>query len=391
MAMYHFRIKSDKKPNGTKISAVQHVEYINREGTFARDELWNQNNKFVNSFITTAQTPNALDGLNALLYKIDDFGSIKNSQRGIEVTDNASLTTISIALVLADESMGHKPLIINGSPDFHKKVMEATLEANLPISFQDKMMQREFERQKGLIENDRKKFIASGGKIISKRPNPKPRTVPTHAKTIEEATKDGFRLPTLSECSLLYSEQKGTDLLLQVDESNGMDELAKECYQHVRWDFSAERTKLARLTAKKILENISEAIEEQSALSHVEYINREKAYENRGGCIFHAHHLPKWAHDDPKRFFQAADKYEGKGNRRYMEIEFALPNELKTVEQYRQIIDAFIAKHLSNHYYAYAIHNKIGVMSDGQHHPHPWRGDGGESASANRDRRSRRH
>ncbi len=47
-----------------------------------------------------------------------------------------------------------------------------------------------------------------------------------------------------------------------------------------------------------------------------------------------------------------------------------MPNELKTVEQYRQIIDAFIAKHLSDHYYAYAIHNKIGMMSDGQHHPH---------------------
>ena len=55
---------------------------------------------------------------------------------------------------------------------------------------------------------------------------------------------------------------------------------------------------------------------------------------------------------------------------RYVEIEFALPNELKTVEQYRQIIDAFIAKHLQDHYYAYAIHNKTGVMSDGQHHPH---------------------
>jgi len=40
LAMYHFRIKSDKKPNGTKISAVKHVEYINREGTFAHDEQW---------------------------------------------------------------------------------------------------------------------------------------------------------------------------------------------------------------------------------------------------------------------------------------------------------------------------------------------------------------
>ena len=109
---------------------------------------------------------------------------------------------------------------------------------------------------------------------------------------------------------------------------------------------------------------------QQSAVSHAEYINREKAHEKRGGCIFQFHRLPKWAHDDPKKFFQAADIYEGVGHRRYVEIEFALPNELKTVEQYRQIIDAFIAKHLSDHYYAYAIHNKIGMMSDGQHHPH---------------------
>lgn len=102
----------------------------------------------------------------------------------------------------------------------------------------------------------------------------------------------------------------------------------------------------------------------------MEYINREKAYEKRGGCIFQFHHLPKWAHDEPKKFFQVTDKYEGVGHRRYVEIEFALPNELKTVEQYRQIIDTFIAKHLQDHYYAYAIHNKIGMLSDGQHHPH---------------------
>ena len=94
-------------------------------------------------------------------------------------------------------------------------------------------------------------------------------------------------------------------------------------------EISPELTGLAQLTAKKILENVEEAQKQQVALSHVEYINREKAYENRGGCIFQAHHLPIWAKNDPKKFFQAADKYEGKGNRRYMEIEFALPNELK--------------------------------------------------------------
>ncbi len=65
-----------------------------------------------------------------------------------------------------------------------------------------------------------------------------------------------------------------------------------------------------------------------------------------------------------------ADKYEGIGNRRYMEIEFALPNKLKTMEEYRQIIDAFLAKHLSNHYYAYAIHEKSGTLSEEQRQPH---------------------
>ena len=53
MAMYHFRLKSDKKPNGTKISAVQHVEYINREGKFSTPEHWKQTNKFVGNFIMT--------------------------------------------------------------------------------------------------------------------------------------------------------------------------------------------------------------------------------------------------------------------------------------------------------------------------------------------------
>ena len=92
----------------------------------------------------------------------------------------------------------------------------------------------------------------------------------------------------------------------------------------MRWNFSSERKKLAQRTASLILQNIQESKVQSSAKSHVEYINREKAFEKRGGCIFHSHRLPKWAHDDPKIFFQAADKYEGKGNRRYMEIKFAL-------------------------------------------------------------------
>ena len=282
MAMYHFRLKSDKKPNGTKISAVKHVEYINREGAFSDDEHEKESDKFVGHFITTEKSPNSLEGQSILLYKTNSFGLIRNTERGIEVSENASETTIATALLLASETMNHQPLIIKGSEEFKKEVLKTAVMQDLPISFDDLLMQREF----------------------------------MHNKFVD------------------YPERK----------------------------------KLAVETAQKILERMEK--KQIIAQEHVEYINRERAFEKRGECIFHAHRLPKWAHDDPKKFFQAADRYEGVGNRRYMEIEFALPNELKTVEQYRQIIDAFIAKHLSEHYYAYAIHNKIGVMSERQHHPH---------------------
>ena len=192
MAMYHFRIKSNKKPNGSKISAVKHVEYINREGTFAHDEHRKETNKFVGNFITTAKMPNALNGLNTLLYKTDDFGSIKNSERGIEVTEKFSHTTILIALMLAAETMGHQSLVINGTPDFHKTVLEVALQDNLPISFQDKLMQRAFEQKKVDRENERKKFVANGGTIITRRPNYSPHISPAHAKTLEEAKKAGI-------------------------------------------------------------------------------------------------------------------------------------------------------------------------------------------------------
>ena len=332
MAMYHFRLKSDKKPNGTKISPVQHIKYINREENISSQEQWSEKNKFVGNFITTAETKDLLDGQNALLYKTDDFGSIRNFTNGIEVTENASETTIAIALLLSHEAMNHQPLILLGSPLFQKAVIQAAIQDDLLVSFADKLTQNEFLRLKAALAFERKNFVAKGGSIITKRPIPQLCHSPAHSKSIEDATKIGLCLPnTYSQRSLVHSESKGTDLLLSSDESDMLDSFANEAYNLVRWNFSSERKQLAQRIASQILENIQETEVQSSAKIHVEYINREKAFEKRGGCIFHSHRLPKWAHDDPKNFFQAADKYEGKGNRRYMEIEFALPNELKTV------------------------------------------------------------
>lgn len=246
MALFHFRLKSDKKQSGAKVSAVKHVEYINREGTFAHEELGKQNNKFVGDFITTAQTPNVLGGSNTLLYKTDDFGSIRNTERGLEVTKNASLTTISFALMLADKTRGHKPLLINCSAQFRKKVLEATEQANLHISFQNKLLQREIERRRKLTENDRRKFIAGGGRIISKRPNPKPHICPAYSKTVEEATQKGLALPTLADLSRLKSlSSKGE---LNPEEARDMEDFLQEPFKHFRtWSISTEskRTQIA--------------------------------------------------------------------------------------------------------------------------------------------------
>lgn len=370
MAMFHFRLKSDKKPDGTKISAVKHVDYIRHEGNFADNKLWQQNNKFVGNFISSPQTKNTLDGQNILLYKTDDFGSIRNSEHGIEVTENSSPTTLAIAIMLANETMNHQPLTLSGSTDFQKSLLNTAILFDLDISFADKLLQNQFLKSKEQIIYDRKIFSNSGGIVVSHRPLPKSYPSATQFKTIDDVTKIGLRLPSLSQLSLVHSESEGTDLLLPFDESRQLEQFAKKSYNLVRWNFSSERKKLAVDTAKTILQRVEETMDYVFASSHVEYINRENAFAKRGGCIFHSHKLPKWAKNDPKKFFKAADKYESKGNRRYMEIEFALPNELKTVEQYRKIIDAFIDKHLSNHYFAYAIHDKIGAMSNGQHHPH---------------------
>lgn len=102
--------------------------------------------------------------------------------------------------------------------------------------------------------------------------------------------------------------------------------------------------------------------------AHADYINREGAQSDKNDCVFKGSQLPKWAKGSPQKFFSAATRYEDKGNYRYKEIELSLPNEL-SLGQNREIVDRFLANHLANHYYAYAIHEKVGELSS-ERHPH---------------------
>ena len=72
MAMYHFTIKTDKKPDGTKISALIHTEYINRENKYKDYDLKNEifQQEFKNSIIANAENSanSALGDKKILLY-----------------------------------------------------------------------------------------------------------------------------------------------------------------------------------------------------------------------------------------------------------------------------------------------------------------------------------
>lgn len=371
MATYHFRIKSDKKPDGTRISAVTHAEYVGREGKFSDiDRKESLRQSLAGNFITTEKVKTAFDGKYIPLYYTDDYGSIANTPHGITLTENPSLETIAIALSLADEALDHQPLMVQGSEKFKRKVMEAAVLSELHITFADRFMQQEFQQKLEEAEDERNRFREHGGKFIPHRHVPKSHPQSLADPSLQALADKGFRLPTLSQCNLVSPESPDAGLLLSDNEARQLVNEGKQSYRHVRWDVVRERGRVARETARKILQSTEEHLDFISAAAHVEYINREKGFAQRGGCIYQGHQLPKWAKNSPKKFFAAADRYESAGNRRYRGIEFSLPNELNSIDEYQEILDEFLKKHLGNHYYAYAIHDKIGAMSNGQRHPH---------------------
>ena len=318
----------------------------------------------------------AFEGKYIPLYYTDDYGSIANTPQGIALTNNPSLETIAIALSIADEALEHQPLIVKGSEKFKAKVMDVAVLSELNIAFADEFMQREFLRKREEAENERRNFRERGGKFFTRRDGSKSDAQSPDSASLQAVTDAGFCLPTLlvpfrvSERTLVYPKSTDARMLLSDDEARQLVNEGKQSYSDVRWNVGRERGRVARETARKILQRTEEHLDFVSAAVHVEYINREKAFAQRGGCIYQGHQLPKWAKDSPKKFFAAADRYESTGNRRYREIEFSLPNELQTLDEYREIVDEFLRKHLSDHYYAYAIHDKIGVMSNGERHPH---------------------
>ena len=380
MPNYYFDLKTDKRPNGKQTSAHTHCEYIQREGRFAdlgQEELESLS---YNNLITGKYPIENLPEKEMLLYS-SPYGKILVDKTGVRFMRQSTLSeeTIAMGIEIARKIYGDE-LELKGRSTFVNKTMATAVKLEVPVTWSDEYQNKVMAIMKEDYENGERDFRAAGGKYIRRRiDDPRKRAgrgrgkMPisephTKLDTLEALAKRGFSLPKLPQCHMVRPEGR-SQLLLSRDENSHLLNKCRESTAHLRWYSLRARRRAIDKTVKDIMVNFQKRNDAVYASSHVQYINRESIFKKRGGCLYTANHLPRWAEGNAKKFFQAADRHERGNGERYKEIVFSLPNELG-LEENKKIVEAFVQKHLQDFYYAYAIHDKVGAMSNGERQPH---------------------
>lgn len=114
--------------------------------------------------------------------------------------------------------------------------------------------------------------------------------------------KGNFKwLTIMSECDVVIRGE-GTEMLVQGNERLHLHNERQIDRSSLRWSLASGR----RIRISRAVDQIIRSIENNSdrvyASSHLQYINREAAFQKRGGCIETGHNLPTWAEDNPKKF-----------------------------------------------------------------------------------------
>lgn len=389
MACYHFRLKTDKKPSGLRVSAIEHLSYIHRAGKYQnidQRDLMNQGVKSYANYLGGHFPILSLPNHPVLLYN-SPFGKIKLDAKGVHASDCASIETEAIALLVAQKIFGDE-LDVHGDARFERDVIGISRDLELGVHFTDiRLEQRNEEAKWEREEIEGQRTLAKGSAICAGRQNGngfgfgadgrpvggldiQPDAARPAAESVEALARIGLRLRELPGGNVA-KKSRHRHLLLRTDEDRELhnERGRRDAGLALRWTVSDARRRDAVKAADAILANLQKNVENDFAFAHLQYINREASFSMRGGVKAMGHHLPKWAKDSPLRFFHAADRFERANGERYKEIIFSLPNEL-SLEQQREIVDMFLAHHMENHYHAWAIHDKIGAMSDGERHPH---------------------
>jgi len=398
MACYHFTMKTDKQNNGNSTESIEHINYITRQGKYS-------NIDFKEALSKQEFSGNALGlegaktGQIHYLYR-SLYGSIRLNGDRIEVSDHCTPETLYIAMEIAKEQQ-ISPLTVFGNVKFNAQIIRATVDLEETIHFsnayltqevnqlrKDREYEKEAQRKNVRVVNfgdyNRTGVVTKSSDTLTgpgtftrtgndKRSRCTGRTTifqPNIATAGNDRQKENAsgktELQSLSECNVATASEQSDLLVLR----HAWHELANQHprrYPNMRRNVYDRKLIFdAKNIAKKIL-TIRNA--QTKAGAHADYIDRQSQFAKRGGCIFTNHHLPSWANNSPQKFFAAADGYERANACCYREIEFALPNELN-LEQQKEIIDTFLEHHLKDFYYAYAIHDKVGVMSNGEHNTH---------------------
>lgn len=108
-------------------------------------------------------------------------------------------------------------------------------------------------------------------------------------------------------------------------------------------------------------------------VAHFNYIMREDKYKPHAEklekleAVGHGN-MPSWAEDNPKIFWQEADKHERQNGRIYKEHIIALPRELNEAQRLELVNDWIKNEIGDKHPYSFAIHTPQGA--DGKEQPH---------------------
>ena len=118
---------------------------------------------------------------------------------------------------------------------------------------------------------------------------------------------------------------------------------------------------------------VGSAARGQSAAAKADYITREGKYARDAGEVEHVEHghMPEWAADDHRRYWQAADAGERANGRLFVEVQVALPVELDR-EQRRELAKTFARRLTDGEQlpYTVAIHRGLSRKPDTPDNPH---------------------
>lgn len=116
--------------------------------------------------------------------------------------------------------------------------------------------------------------------------------------------------------------------------------------------------------------NFSVKVNTKSAKSHADYIMAQGKYAHKKEELELKGfgNLPKWAKDNPAKFWRECEKRERANGSRYREHVISLPRELNQAQR-AELVRDWIEQELGDkHAYTFAIHNT--KAADGREHPH---------------------